>query len=108
AFCGLAAVAFHERGDLEQTVEKAKQLSEFASGIEFKLTALEKPGVQDAKDRAVVVSYETALLSDLVEATPALKQQPQADAAQRRLVPKRAGMQPRKDPQTGEIQSGSQ
>lgn len=108
SFVGLAAVVMHERGDLEQTVEKAKKLSKFASNIEFNLASLEKPDAQNVDTRSVALIAETAMLSDIVEAIPALRQQPQADAAQRRLVPKRAGMQPRKDPRTGEIQPGPQ
>ena len=108
SFVGLAAVVLHERGDLQQTVEQAKKLSQLADGVDSGLTALETGGAGDSDARAGAVLANTAMLSEFVEARPALEQQATASDAQRRLAAKRTAMLPHKDPRTGEVRPGPQ
>jgi hypothetical protein len=106
--CGLVAVAFHERTDLEDTVKRAKDLSALAASIDHQLTEIDQPDSGAGGPRAGGLLAQTAILSDAVAALPALRQSPAAQSAQLRLVDKRAAMLPRKDPKTGEVKPGSQ
>jgi len=101
----LVGVMLHEKGDLQQNVDVAKELVKTATSVQ---TLAEAPDANASPTHSGMVVASAASLATLVSYVPALQTPPKAAAAQGKLIARRTVLLASRDPRTGAVPDSAQ